>query len=90
MKGLFICSCGGVKDKAEKAFKILFPREEVPQVYRGEAAILKAANKHPNTNICSYLTAIAKTNGRYAYYVASDDKGNVTDNYNLFTGKKVA
>lgn len=90
MKGLFICSCSGVKEKATASFKILFPREEEPQVYRGEAAILRVAHKYPNTNICSYLEAISKTNGRYAYYVASDDKGNVTDNYNLLTGKKVA
>ena len=90
MKGLFICSCGGVKDKATTSFKILFPREEVPQVYRGEAAISRVASKYPNTNIYNYLTAIAKTNGRYAYYVSSDENGNVVDNYNLLTGKKVA
>lgn len=90
MKGIFVCSCGGMKDKAEKAFKIIFPKAEVPTVYRGEAAISRAASKYPNTNVYNYLTAIAKTNGRYAYYVASDEQGNVIDNYNLLTGKKVA
>lgn len=90
MKGIFVCSCGGMKEKAEKAFKILFPREEVPQIYRGEAAISRAAGKYPNTNIHNYLTAISRTNGRYAYYVSSDDNGNVVENYNLLTGKKVA
>ena len=90
MKGIFVCSCGGMKDKAEKAFKIMFPRAEVPTIYRGEAAISRAASKYPNTNVYTYLTAIAKTNGRYAYYVASDEQGNVTENYNLLTGKQVA
>lgn len=90
MKGIFVCSCGGMKEKAENAFKILFPRQEVPDIYRGEASIIKVASKYPNTNIYNYLTAIAKTNGRYAYYISSDDKGNVVDNYNLLTGKKVA
>lgn len=90
MKGIFVCSCGGMKDKAEKAFKIMFPRTEVPTIYRGEASINRVASKYPNTNVGNYLLTIAKMNGRYAYYVATDDKGNVVENYNLLTGKKVA
>ena len=90
MKGLFICSCSGVKERATASFKILFPKEEAPEVYRGDAAILKVANKYPNTNVYGYLEAVSKMNGRFAYFVESDDKGDVIRNYNLLTGKKVA
>ena len=90
MKGLFICSCSGVRERAEAGFKILFPKEEIPNVYRGEAAILKVAHANSGTNLGEYLTAISKMNGRFAYYVAADENGDVTDNYNLLSGKKVA
>ena len=90
MKGLFICSCSGVRERAEAGFKILFPKDETPNVYRGEAAIIKVAHANSGTNLGEYLTAISKMNGRFAYYVESDDAGNVIDNYNLLTGKKVA
>ena len=90
MKVIAVCTCSGMKERAESAFKILFPKEEVPQIYRGRDAIKRFASEHPGTNVGNYFDAISKKNGKFAYYVEYDDKGDVTANYNLTTGKKVA
>lgn len=90
MKGLYICTCSGVEEKSKTSFKILFPKEELPKIYKGKDAIRDVAQANPNTNLSSYLGAIAKTNGKFAYYIASDDNGNVIENYNLLTGKRLA
>lgn len=87
---LAICKCGGVKEKAEAAFKISFPGQAVPQMYKGSDAITKAASLFPGTNLNRYLTAIAKKNGRFAYYIKTDDNYDITLNYDLLIGKRLA
>lgn len=90
MKVILVCSCSGMKEKAVQAYKILFPKEEEPTLFVGKDAIKKFASYHPGTNVANYAQAISKKNSRYSYYVEFDEKGDVTDNWNLLTGKRVA
>lgn len=90
MEVIAVCTCSGMKEKAETAFKILFPNKEVPQIYRGRDAISKFVAAHQGTNVGNYLAAISKKSGKFSYYVEYDDKGDVMENINLMTGKQVA
>ena len=90
MKVIAVCSCSGVKEKAIQAFKIMYPKEEVPPIYVGKDAVLKFAESKAGTNIGEYMKATAKRNSRYSYYVEYNESGDVTAIYNLSDGKKVA
>lgn len=85
-----MCKCGGMKNKAEAAFKISFPNQAIPQEFRGRDAITKAADLFPGTNLSRYLGAVAKKHGRFAHYLKTDDDYNVVLNYDLMAGKNVA
>lgn len=86
---LVVCKCSGLKEKAEAAFKIAFPKRDIPPIYRGPDAIKDLANKNTNTNLGSYLMAISKKNGQFAYYL-QESAGDVVLSYDLLKGKKVA
>lgn len=90
MKVILVCTCSGMKEKAEMAFKIMLPNEELPQIYKGKDAILKFSDAHRDTNVGNYTKAISKQNGKFAYLVEFDEKGDVISIHNLATGKKVA
>lgn len=85
---LVVCRCSGLKEKAEAAFKIAFPLKKLPPLFRGEDAIKDLAAKNRG-NLGSYLMAISKKHGQFAYYIQEED-GNVVLNYDLLKGKKVA
>lgn len=90
MSGYIVaCKCSGSKEQAEMAFRIAYPKAEVPSVYRGADAIISLADKHPNTNLAFHLKAIAKKNGKFAYYI-EEEGGDISMKYDLFKGKKVA
>lgn len=88
-KYIVVCRCSGSKEQAEMAFKIAYPLSSAPEVYRGADAIMALADKHPNTNFAYHLKAIAKKNGKFAYYV-EEDGGDIVTKFDLFKGKKVA
>ena len=90
MKVIAVCTCSGMKEKAESAFRILFPKDTLPTIVRGKDAIKKFASYHKGQNIGNYLEAISKKSGKFSYYIEYDDRGDVIDNINLMTGKKVA
>ena len=84
-----ICRCSGMREKAEAAFRIQYPNQDLPPLYRGEDAIRALAEQNPNTNLSRYLRAIAKKNGRYAYYI-EENNGDVSLSVDLMTGKRLA
>lgn len=85
---IVVCSCSGLDVQAKMAFEIAFPKKEMPEVFRGKNRISFLADGHPNTNLSRYLQAIAKKNGRYAYYIEEQD-GDIVMNYDLLKGKRV-
>lgn len=90
MRIIAVCTCSGMKEKAEAAFKIMHPDDKTPNVYRGDSAIRRLAEQNPNTNLSRYLLAIAKKNGQFAYLIDYDDNRDIISNYDLKTGKRVA
>lgn len=90
MKIIAVCTCSGMKEKAEAAFKIMYPDEKTPDIFRGDSAIRRLAEQNPNTNLSRYLLAIAKKHGRFAYLIDYDDNRDIISNYDLRTGKRVA
>lgn len=90
MRIIAVCTCSGMKEKAEAAFKIMHPDDKTPDIYKGDSAIRRLAEQNPNTNLSRYLLAIAKKNGQFAYLIDYDDNGDIISNYDLKTGKRVA
>ena len=84
-----LCKCSNVPQSAKLAFEIAFPGQEMPPVYRGADAIRTLAEQKPNTNFAKYASAIAKKNGRFAYYI-EEEGGDVVQSYDLLKGKRVA
>ena len=86
---ILLCKCSNVPQSAKLAFEIAFPGQEMPPVHRGADAIRTLTEQKPNTNFAKYLGAIAKKNGRFAYYIEEED-GNIMQSYDLLKGKRVA
>ena len=90
MKIIVVCTCSGMFEQAKAAYYILYPNTELPEVYKGKDAVRSLADGQPDNNLKKYLTAVAKKNGRFAFYIESDDNGDIKEVYNLMTGKRVA
>jgi len=87
---ILACSCGGMKERAAKAFKIAFPDDEMPEELVGKDNIRKLIAKYPaESNFAKQLAAIVKKSGRYAYFIEHDDEYNITALYDLMTGKRI-
>ncbi len=87
---ILVCSCSGVPEKAQTSYKIMFPDKPVPEVFKGKNRITTLAESNPGTNLHSYALAFAKKNGQFAQLLVVDEFGNIKENYNLLTGKRVA
>lgn len=90
MRALLICTCSGMADKAPRAFRIAFPDDEEPPIYRGKDAIRRLAEQHPDTNLGKYLLGITRKSGKFAYFVESNERGDITTLYDLIVNKRVA
>ena len=86
MRIILACACGGSKKNAETGFSVLFPNDELPEMVFGKENIAKFAADHPN----DHIKAIAKLTGKFAYYVELDNSNNITKEYDLYTGKRIA
>lgn len=87
------CGCGGVQTYVKSSITAL-ALEEPCATYVGKEKIRSFAQKYPGTNLAAHLEAVAKKNGRYAFYISttgeqSDTVQDITAMYNLITGKKV-
>jgi len=86
MKYILCCTCFNMEKKAREAFSLLFPDEVSPEVVKGRDHISKLASSLKN----DHIKAISKLGGKYAYYVNLDDGNNITEEYNLMTGQRIA
>lgn len=86
MKYILCCTCFNMEKKAREAFSLLFPDEVSPDVVKGRDHISKLASSLKN----DHIKAISKLGGKYAYYVNLDDGNNITEEYNLMTGQRIA
>lgn len=89
-KYIVTCSCSGTKEKAAKAFSLLFQNQELPEMHVGKDKIRALSNETAGTNFSEYLKAVVKKNGQYAYYFEVSDDGDIIDSYDLITGKRTA
>lgn len=87
-KYILICKCSNMKQTAEMAFNIAFPHQTMPKIYR-DSAISTLTEQKPNTNFASFVGAIMKKHGRFAYYI-EEENGDVVQVYDLLKGKRVA
>lgn len=88
MKYIVVCKCSGMREKAEAAFKIAFPKQDIPPAVVGKSAIISLAEKSPGTNLHRYLLAMSKSRGRFAYYI-DENSGDIMYNYDLLKGKRL-
>lgn len=86
MKYILCCTCFNMEKKAREAFSLLFPDEVSPEVVKGRDHISKLASSLKN----DHVKAISKLSGKYAYYVELDENNNITREYNLITGQRIA
>jgi len=92
MEFIVACSCSGVKEKSTKAYKIIKPDTELPELFVGKDKMRSVAAKFPaDSNAAKHLTALAKKAGRFAYYISIDEETqNIVEIYDLLTGKRLA
>lgn len=84
-KVILCCSCFRMDKKATEAYALLFPNEEQPTLIKGRDRIYKYAKKINN----DHMVAISKLSGKYAYFIEFDGN-NITKEYNLLTGQRIA
>lgn len=85
MKFILTCACSGRDKKAITEYDILFPNSTTPEVVKGRDNLMKLATKYNN----SHLRAIARLSRNFAYYVDIDSDGNILEEYDLATGKRI-
>lgn len=83
-KYLLVCQCSGQSDKAKTSYDILFKGQPTPEIRRGKDSIFKLACELNN----EHLKAISKVKGVFSYYVAIDN-GEIVEEYDLITGKRL-
>ena len=84
MKYILCCSCFNMAKKASEAFSVLFPNEVLPEVVKGRDRIYKFGFDLKN----DHIIAISKLSGKFAYYLELDN-GNILEEYNLLTGRRI-
>lgn len=89
LDAILTCACSGQDQKAITAFQILFPGKPVPEI-RHKNQMVQLAEKYPDTNLDRYLRGVAKTNGKWMYYIVYTEDGDITELYNLTNGQRVA
>lgn len=89
MEYVVTCKCKDIALDAHNAYKILFGQEP-PEVYSGRDAIYKLAEHNSGTNFATYLRALAQTTGKFMFYFKIASNGDVLEQWNLQTGKRVA
>jgi len=82
------CSCGGVSTYVENSIKVL-GLAAPDSTFVGKDKIRTLAQKYPGTPLAEHLQVLAKKAGRYAFYISTSDKNEITAMYNLINGKKV-
>ena len=82
------CGCAGASTYTDKSIKVLkLPAPE--NTYVGKDKIRALANSYQGTPFAQHLEAIAKKSGRYSFYISTNEANEITDMYNLISGKKV-
>ena len=92
MEYIFACSCSGVKERSVKAFQIVKPDKEMPEILVGKDRMRKVAERYPSgSNAAKHLNALAKRNNKFSYYVVIDNETHdILELYDLLTGKRLA
>lgn len=88
MNIILACSCGGSKKNAEIGFSTIYPNQPFPDIILGKDRIFKFANSLVPPN--DHIKAIAKLSGKFAYYIKLDENNNITEEYDLYSGRRIA
>lgn len=90
MKAVLVCSCPGIKAKAEASFQLNFSDEQMPTMYAGQSQISKLQDTLDlNTNIYRYVQSLNSGKSQFAYVIEWDYNGDVLSIFNLLTSKLV-
>lgn len=81
---LLVCSCSGQREKAETAYKLLYPEKELPEVIKGNTNVADLASRLHN----EHIKAISKIKV-FSYYVKLSENGEIIEEYDLTTGRKI-
>jgi len=91
MKAIFCCACGSVPDYCKKSFKILFPGEQLPQMYIKSKAKDLLDTIPIDSEAYKQITLVAlKKRGRYGNYMEYDENGVILDYWNLLKSRRIA
>lgn len=88
-KYILCCTCPGTPKFSEEAFKILYPNEEIPEIFSGRNNICTLADRYSGTNFGKYALSLAKLKNKFTYLFEVAENGDVITQINLKTGSKV-
>lgn len=90
MAGDFIicCDCGDTYQYSLDAYKLMAHKSDAPTVYRHNKAHKLLDELDNNTNVYNFVKSFLNSKGKYSFYVAYDDKGDVVEQWNLMTGQR--
>lgn len=90
MKCIVRCGCGGIQTYIKSSIDALglSPVGE-ENTYIGRDKIQKLSREYRDTPFGEHLVAIGKKSGRFAFYIETNDKNEISSMYNLINGKKV-
>lgn len=89
-KAIMCCKCGQTPKYSEDSYKILFPKEKVPDIYAGDVKISDLLQKlKPSTNIYIYVRSLIRTKDKFSYYMAWNNDGTIVEQWDLLKGRRV-
>lgn len=90
MRAILTCKCNDTPEYAKDAFSIIFPDEEIPEVYSGTDRIYSFARQLPeNGSAYQYVMSISKNRDRFAYYI-KEESGELVHMMDLLNKRRLA
>lgn len=89
-KYIVCCQCGDTPAFSRDAFKLLFPKEKVPEVQLQPSLYNFLPTLKRDGNFYNYVKDnLISAKAKYSYYFEVAENGDVVQQWNLLTGKKV-
>ena len=87
---ILCCKCGDTQSFSRDAFRLLFPGRAIPEQYLQPDLHKLVAKLDKNGAFYKYVTENLMTGkNKFSYFFSVGPKGEVLEQYNLLTGKKV-
>lgn len=83
------CDCGDTQKYSVESYRLLAKTKRTPDVFLSNKVHTLLERLPKDTNVYGFAERMMNTKGKYSYYIAYDDNGDVVEQWNLLSGSKL-